>query len=71
MPKIKKFPKTISVKISNADDNDDYLDANVGTDMIGHAEMGQKIKVAIYELKEVREVEGVVSHRNITSSANC
>lgn len=65
MAKIRKFPRQVSVKIEHGGDGEDWLVANVGKDMLGHAELGQTVKVAIYELVEVREVQGVATHKII------
>ena len=67
MPKIKSFPKTVTVKIE-PDNTDDYLLASPGTDLESHAEMGQKTKVGLCSLVEVVEVEGVAKSRSISKA---
>lgn len=67
--RIKTYPKTVTVKIEDDGDSNDYLVANSGDDMLGHAEVGKKIKVGIYKLVEVREVEGVAQTRVLKGRA--
>lgn len=65
MPKIKTFPKTITVKIEE-DSAGDYLVANPGTDLRDHADMFSSTKVGVYQLSEVLEVTGAAQSRVIS-----
>ena len=57
-----KFPKCLFVKQEN-DGHCDYFASDVT--LTNFAEIGQKVRVGVYELVETREVEGVVSHRKV------
>lgn len=56
MSKLKTFPKTISAAIQGEGD-EAYLAADADPTGASFAEQGQKIKIGIYKLAEVREVE--------------
>lgn len=62
---MKTFPKTITAKIEGKGD-EAYLSAAPGTDMNYHADTGGKVKVAVYKLVEVVEVELVAKTRQIS-----
>jgi len=57
---VKKLPAQVLVRW-DVDSDEPYLIANER--LIDHAEIGQKRKVGIYKLVEVRDVEGVASHK--------
>jgi hypothetical protein len=55
----RKFPKTVYVKFEDGGDGPDYL--NIGESLIDMIRTGEKAKIAVYELKEVGDAEGVVN----------
>lgn len=54
----KKFPKKLFVKIANGGTGPDYFEADDG--VIGMVEVGEKSDIAIYELVDVVQCEGLV-----------
>lgn len=54
----KKFPKKLFVKIADGGTGPDYFEADDG--VIGMVEVGEKSKIAIYQLVEVVTCEGLV-----------
>lgn len=55
---MKVFPKTLYVKRENGGTDDEYL--NPAKEVTDLAEMGAKVRVGVYVLKEVVEIKGVV-----------
>lgn len=51
----KRFPKKLFVKVEESDP--DFFVAD--DDTVGFVEVGQKVKVAVYQLVEIGEIEGV------------
>lgn len=54
---VKDFPRELYVILSTETGDEEYLIAADSAEE--HAEMGERRKVAVYELKEILEVEGV------------
>ena len=59
----RKFPKTLYVKIEEADKESYFVAYDAPRDL---AEMGEKIKFAVYTLTEIKEVEGVPAIRSVS-----
>ena len=60
-----KFPKTLYAKYESGGTGPEYI----GTydSLMEAAEMGEKIKIGIYKLEGVQEVEGVVEARKMST----
>jgi hypothetical protein len=56
----KKFPKTVYVKIENeGDEKDEFL--NLAESVEEHAEIGEAVRVAVYERKEIVTVTTAIT----------
>lgn len=59
----KKFPQTLYVK-QEVEKNDYWL--NPGESLFDLAELGEKVKVGVYNLVEIREIETVINSEKIS-----
>lgn len=62
--KEKKFPLRLFVKIEQHRDDPAYFVAQ--DDLTNMVEVGESVKIAIYQLIEFGDIEGVVKARGIT-----
>lgn len=59
MTGLKNLPKTITVRIEDGGTGPNYMVA--AETLLDHAEIGEKRRVGVYTLTELRDVEGVAS----------
>jgi predicted RNase H-like HicB family nuclease len=60
----KKFPFRLFVKIEQPDDTPYFVAQD---DLTGMVEVGETVKVAIYQLVEFGDIEGVIKTRGISA----
>ena len=61
-----KFPKALYIKFEDGGTGPDYMAPY--SNMMDAAEMGQKVKVGVYRLEGIQEVEGVIETRKMVRS---